>query len=244
MRIGILSDVHANLEALEAVLTHLGQQRHDALVCLGDFVGYGPDPNTCVTRLRERGLRASVVGNHDLAAIGTRPIDDFNLLAQEAIIWTQEHLSAETREYLSALPERDVVDGVLFVHGSPRQPVDEYILDARTARASFAADPFRLAFVGHTHVPAIFEEARQRVRLAEWLPGIPKPLKPDHRYIINVGSVGQPRDSNRDAAYVLFDSAEPSVTLFRVPYDVEATQRKMEAVLLPVPLIERLAVGH
>ncbi len=244
MRIGILSDVHANLEALEAVLVHVEEQRHDALVSLGDFVGYGPDPNNCVTRLHQRGLRAKVVGNHDLAAIGARPIDDFNLLAQEAIVWTQRHLSVEAREYLAALPERDEIDGVLLVHGSPRLPVDEYILDARTARASFAADAFRIAFVGHTHVPAIFEEARHRVRLAEWLPAIPKPLPPGHRYIINVGSVGQPRDSNRDAAYVLFDTEEATVTLFRVPYDVAATQRKMEAAMLPVPLIERLAVGR
>jgi predicted phosphodiesterase len=243
MRIGILSDVHANLEALDAVLADVEQQRCDALVCLGDFVGYGPDPIECVARLRGR-LRAAVVGNHDRAAVGGRPIDDFNAYAQEAIIWTQEHLDAETRDYLLGLPERDEVEGLLLVHGSPRQPVDEYVVDGRTARASFVADPFRIAFVGHTHVPAMFEEVRHRVRLAEWLPGIPKPLRSDHRYIINVGSVGQPRDSNRDAAYVTFDAAERSVTLHRAPYDLAATQRKMEAALLPVPLIERLAVGR
>ena len=181
-----------------------------------------------------------------LAGIGSRSVNDFNPFAQEAILWTQEHLDAETREYLQGLPEseRGVADGLLFVHGSPRQPVDEYIVDGRTARASFVADPFRIAFVGHTHVPAIFEEVRHRVRLAEWLPGIAKPLRTDHRYIINVGSVGQPRDSNHDAAYVTFDAVERAVTLHRVAYDIVATQRKMEAALLPVPLIERLAVGR
>ena len=242
-RIGILSDVHANLEALDSVLADIEQQRCDLLVCLGDFVGYGPDPIECVARLRGR-LRTAVAGNHDRAAVGGRPIDDFNLFAQEAIVWTQAHLDAATRDYLSGLPERDEVEGALLVHGSPLRPVDEYIGDAKTARASFVAHPFRIAFVGHTHVPAMFEEVGHRVRLAEWLPGIPKPLRSDHRYIINVGSVGQPRDSNRDAAYVTFDVAEPSVTLHRVPYDILATQRKMEAAMLPVPLRERLALGR
>lgn len=243
MRIGILSDIHANLEALDAVLTDLDQRGCDVLVCLGDFVGYGPDPVDCVATLRGR-LRVAVVGNHDRAAVGGRPIEDFNPFAQEAIIWTQAHLDPETRDYLMRLPERGELDGLLFVHGSPRQPVDEYVVDGRTARASFVADPFRIAFVGHTHVPAMFEEARHRVRLAEWLPAIPTPLLPDRRYIINAGSVGQPRDSNRDAAYVLFDTKEQSVTLYRVPYDLTRTQRKMEAAMLPVPLIERLAIGR
>jgi predicted phosphodiesterase len=243
MRIGVLSDVHANLEALDAVLADVEQRGCDALVCLGDFVGYGPDPVGCVARLRGR-LRMAVVGNHDRAAVGERPIDDFNPFAQEAIVWTRAHLDADTRAYLLALPERADLDGLLFVHGSPRRPVDEYIVDGRTARASFVADPFRIAFVGHTHVPAIFEEAHHRVRLAEWLPGIPTPLRRDHRYIVNAGSVGQPRDSNRDAAYVVFDAEERSVTLLRVPYDLAVTQRKMEAALLPVPLIERLAWGR
>ncbi|MDR7454185.1 MAG: metallophosphoesterase family protein, partial [Armatimonadota bacterium] len=158
MRIGVISDIHANLEALDAVLAHLDRERPDLLVCLGDFVGYGPDPTACVERLRPR-LAAAVLGNHDAAATGARPIDDFNPMAQEAIVWTQGALSDAVRDYLRALPEREEREGLLLVHGSPRQPVEEYLLDARRARASFAAGGFRVAMVGHTHQPAVFEEA-------------------------------------------------------------------------------------
>ncbi|MDR7483333.1 MAG: metallophosphoesterase family protein [Armatimonadota bacterium] len=243
MRLAILSDVHANLEALRAVLDHAEAQRPDALLCLGDFVGYGPDPNACVDVLAAR-VRAAVVGNHDLAALGARPIADFNLWAQEAIVWTQRALTDAARAYLAALPERAEVEGVLLVHGSPRQPADEYILDVRTARASFAADGFRIAVVGHTHQPAVFAATRHRVGAAGLLPEVPLPLEPTHRYIINVGSVGQPRDGDPRAAYVLLDTGRQEVTLFRVAYPVADVQRKMEAAGLPSPLIERLALGR
>lgn len=243
MRIGIVSDIHANLEALDAVLAHLDHDAPDLLVCLGDFVGYGPDPNGCVDRLRPR-LRTAVIGNHDQAAVGARSIDDFNLYAQEAIVWTQRMLADGCRAYLSALGQRDELEGLLLVHGSPRQPVDEYIPDTRTARASFLAHAFRVALVGHTHQPAVFTESNNRVSARGLLPEVPLVLKPTHRYIINVGSVGQPRDGDPRAAYVVFDTGELSATLHRVPYPIEETQRKMEAAGLPIPLIERLAVGR
>jgi diadenosine tetraphosphatase ApaH/serine/threonine PP2A family protein phosphatase len=245
VRLAVLSDVHANLEALRAVLDHAGAQAPDALVCLGDFVGYGPDPNACVDVLAGR-VRAAVVGNHDLAALGARPIADFNLWAQEAIVWTQRMLTASTRAYLAALPDRahlaDLAD-LLFVHGSPRAPADEYILDVRTARASFAAAGFRIAMVGHTHQPAVFTWARHRVGAVGLLPEVPLRLEPEHRYIINVGSVGQPRDGDPRAAYVLLDTGRREATLFRVAYPIAEVQRKMEAAGLPTPLIERLALG-
>jgi predicted phosphodiesterase len=243
MRIGVVSDIHGNLEALDAVLARLDGDAPDVLVCLGDFVGYGPDPNDCVDRLIPR-LRTAVLGNHDQAAIGARPIDDFNLFAQEAIVWTQRVLAEGTRAYLGALGQRDELEGLLLVHGSPRQPVDEYILDTRTARASFVVHEFRVALVGHTHQPAVFTHSNNRVSARGMLPEVPFVLRPTHRYIINVGSVGQPRDGDPRAAYVVFDTAEPSATLHRVPYPVEETQRKMEVARLPVPLIERLAIGR
>ena len=243
MRIGLLSDIHANLEALKAVLEHLDAQGSDALVCLGDFVGYGPDPNECIDLLQSR-LQAAVVGNHDQAAIGTRSIDHFNLYAQAAIVWTEQVLTPGARAYLVALPPRADIEGALLVHGSPRQPVDEYILDPRTARASFLADAFRIAFVGHTHQPAAFVERNHRVSARGLLPEVPLPLLPTHRYIINIGSVGQPRDTDPRAAYAVLDTTGPTVTLHRVPYPVDETQRKMEAAGLPVPLIERIALGR
>jgi diadenosine tetraphosphatase ApaH/serine/threonine PP2A family protein phosphatase len=243
MRIGVISDVHANLEALEAVLAHLDAQTPDLIVCLGDFVGYGPDPNECVERLRPR-LRAAVLGNHDQAAIAARPIDDFNLFAQEAILWTQQALVEGTREFLNDLPARAEVEGLLLVHGSPRLPVEEYILDTRTARASFADRGFGIALVGHTHQPAVFVEANGRVSAKGLLPEVPLSLDESRRYIINAGSVGQPRDGDPRAAYALLDTEAQTVTLFRVPYPIEVTQRKMEQASLPVPLIERLALGR
>jgi diadenosine tetraphosphatase ApaH/serine/threonine PP2A family protein phosphatase len=243
VRLAILSDVHANLEALRAVLDHLDARAPDAVICLGDFVGYGPDPNACVEVLAAR-VRAAVVGNHDLAALGARPIADFNLFAQEAIVWTQRALSDAARAYLAALPERAELEGVLLVHGSPRQPVDEYILDVPAARASFAADGFRVAVVGHTHHPAVFVATPHRVGATGLLPEVPLRLRPTYRYIINVGSVGQPRDGDPRAAYLLLDTGRQEATLYRVAYPVGDVQRKMEAAGLPLPLIERLAVGR
>ncbi|MBI3998849.1 MAG: metallophosphoesterase family protein [Armatimonadetes bacterium] len=243
MRLAVLSDIHANLEALEAVLAHLEAQSHDALVCLGDFVGYGPDPNECIDRLKGQ-LRAAVVGNHDLAAIGARPIDDFNLFAQEAVLWTRQVLTNTSRDYLAALPERADVEGLLLVHGSPRMPAEEYILDTRTARASFVADGFRIALVGHTHQPALFIERNHRVSARGLLPEVSVPLPPSHRYIVNVGSVGQPRDGDPRASYAIVETEAPSVTLHRVPYPYTQTQGKMQAAGLPVLLGERLALGR
>lgn len=243
MRIGIVSDIHANLEALDAVLEHLDRQAPDLLVCLGDFVGYGPDPNACIDRLLPR-LRAAVMGNHDQAAVGARSIDGFNLYAQAAIVWTRQALSEASGAYLNSLPLSLEIEGLFLVHGSPRQPADEYILDTRTARASFTAQAFKIALVGHTHQPAVFEESKRRASAKGLLPEVPLPLDPARRYIINVGSVGQPRDGDPRAAYAIFDAGEATVTLFRVAYPVEHTQRKMDAAGLPVPLIERLALGR
>jgi predicted phosphodiesterase len=243
MRIGVVSDVHANLEALDAVLAHLQGQAPDLVVCLGDFVGYGPNPNECVERLRPM-LHAAVMGNHDQAALGDHPIDDFNLFAQAAIVWTQRVLTDGTRDYLAALPSREEVEGLLMVHGSPRRPVDEYVLDTRTARASLVDQTFRIALVGHTHQPVIFEESNRRVSAKGFLPEVPVTLHPSRRYIINVGSVGQPRDGDPRAAYGVIDVNDHTATLHRVAYAIEETQRKMEIAGLPVPLIERLAVGR
>jgi diadenosine tetraphosphatase ApaH/serine/threonine PP2A family protein phosphatase len=252
MRIAALSDVHANLEALDVVLAHVAASAVDAVVCLGDFVGYGPDPNACVERL-QAAQRASVAGNHDLAALGARGIEHFNLYAQEAIVWTQRALHDDARAFLTALPSRAELDGLLLVHGSPREPIDEYITTTRVARASFAVDAFRVALVGHTHQPAVFEESNNRVRARGLLAEIPVALSAGSRYIVNVGSVGQPRDGDPRAAYALVDTAPAggapaaggaTVTLHRLAYPIEETQRKMESAGLPVPLIERLASGR
>ncbi len=245
MRIGLLSDVHGNLEALEAVLAHADAQPLDLLLCLGDFVGYGPDPNRCVEVLETR-LRAAVVGNHDQAAIGARDISGFNPYAQEAMLWTRSVLTERARNYLAELPEYAELpeaEGLLLAHGSPRYAAAEYVVDSKVARASFLARRFKVAFVGHTHQPAVFSEAKRRVSGRGLLPEVPLPLDLRHRYIVNVGSVGQPRDGDPRAAYLIYDIEGPSATLHRVPYDLEATQRKMGEAGLPSVLIDRLSYG-
>lgn len=243
MRYAIVSDVHANLEALEVVLADIAGRRPDAVVCLGDFVGYGPDPVPVVDQLRSR-LVGAVAGNHDLAALGRLDISTFNSLAQAAIVWTRDQLTDPVRRFLDALPRTITPDGFLAVHGSVRDPVEEYIFDQETARASFDAAAFSLCLVGHTHVPAVFVRVGEAVTGEPLLPDQTLELHPDRRYIVNVGSVGQPRDGDPRAAYLWLDADARTATLVRLPYPVEKTQEKMMAVGLPPMLAERLAYGR
>lgn len=243
MRYAIISDVHANLEALEVVLADISARRPDALLCLGDFVGYGPDPVACVDRLRAH-LAGAVVGNHDLAALEQIDISTFNALAQAAILWTREQLTDPVRRYLGGLPQKMTPDGFLAVHGSLRDPVEEYIFDPLTARASFDAAPFHFCVVGHTHVPAVYVQAGEAVTGEPLLADQVLSLRPDRRYIINVGSVGQPRDGDPRAGYVWLDTEQLSATLIRLDYPIAQTQEKMTAAGLPAMLAERLAFGR
>lgn len=243
MRYAILSDVHANLEALEVVLADISARRPDAVLCLGDFVGYGPDPVACVERLRSQ-LVGAVVGNHDLAALEQLDISTFNALAQAAILWTREQLTDPVRRYLGGLPQKMTPDGFLAVHGSLRDPVEEYIFDPLTARATFDAAAFHFCVVGHTHVPAVYVQAGEAVTGEPLLADQLLHLQPDRRYIINVGSVGQPRDGDPRAGYVWLDTEELSATLIRLEYPIPQTQAKMTAAGLPSMLAERLSYGR
>ncbi len=243
MRYAICSDVHANLEALEVVLSDILARRPQAILCLGDFVGYGPDPNGCVEQLRPH-LTGAVAGNHDLAALGDLDIGTFNPLAQAAILWTRENLSAPVQGYLLGLPRQISQNGLLAVHGSVRDPVEEYIFDTETAAASFQATEFHLCVVGHTHVPAVFIANGEHVTSVPLVPDQSLRLESGRRYIVNVGSVGQPRDGDPRAAYLWFDGDAQTVSLIRLEYPLEQTQRKMKAAGLPAMLAERLAYGR
>lgn len=237
--------MHANLVALDAVLADAGRRSPDAYVCLGDVVGYGPEPNECVARVRALGP-AMVAGNHDRGAVGLLPTEAFSPLARAAIEWTAGVLAPDGRAYLSALPERVAMPVFLAVHGSPRDPIQEYILDLPTALAVFAESTFGLCFVGHTHLPGIFlRDADGRIGSRDLRPDEPVPLDGRSRYIVNAGSVGQPRDGDPRAAYLTLDEAGggPAVTLHRVRYDIAATQAKMRAQGLPALLARRLASG-
>jgi diadenosine tetraphosphatase ApaH/serine/threonine PP2A family protein phosphatase len=243
VRYAVFSDVHANLEALEAILADAGRRSPDAHLCLGDVVGYGPDPNECTARVRD--LRPAVVaGNHDRGAVGRLDPAAFSPLARAAIEWTAGVLTETNRAFLAALPERFESPAFLAVHGSPREPITEYILDLPTALAVFTAAEFGVCLVGHTHIPAVFVRGEDgHIKTQAFRPGEPLRLAGASRYIINVGSVGQPRDGDPRAAYLIFDGEDMTVTLHRVAYPVAATQAKMAARGLPPLLSRRLTVG-
>jgi diadenosine tetraphosphatase ApaH/serine/threonine PP2A family protein phosphatase len=237
----IFSDVHANLESLEAVLARIPDDRR--ILCLGDIVGYGPNPNECLALVRER-ASATVLGNHDVAAVDGFGLEYFNPAARVAIDWTRGVIDPDHLAWLDALSYELRTDDFLLVHGAP---VDyfTYILDKAAAARAFAATDAQLIFVGHTHLADYYalgpdgeiEHAfRQSGGRLDLVHGV--------RYIVNVGSVGQPRDLNPAASFATFDSAERSVVWERVTYPIAATQAKMEAVALPAYLIDRLAAGR
>ncbi len=246
MRYLVISDIHANLEALEAVLEDARGQ-YDEVWCLGDIVGYGPDPNECVEKVRELPI-ACVAGNHDWAALGKIDLADFNPDAREASRWTQVALDPVSRAYLESLPETIVVeDKVTLVHGSPRYPIWEYIISIPIALESFDYFETPWCLVGHSHIPVIFHLIeKEGFRDCEaLLPPLNKPfhLPPGERFIVNPGSVGQPRDGDPRASYVILDLEKQTVEYRRISYPIEKTQAKMEEIGLPPRLIARIAFG-
>jgi predicted phosphodiesterase len=246
MRVLIISDIHANLSAFEAVLADMAGQ-WDIIWFLGDLVGYGPDPNECVAELRKH-KHIALSGNHDQAVLGNLDVKLFNREANFAITWTQEALSEESRTYLEAIPSKLVEDPFTLAHASPRYPVWEYIIDPGTAAENFDWFQTPYCFVGHTHVPVIFEERHSThreifMRAPYYMEdGVPFALG-NSRLIINPGSVGQPRDSDPRAAYALLDTEALVCTFKRVEYPVQVTQRRMEKFGMPRRLVDRLAHG-
>lgn len=244
MRIAVLSDIHSNLPALEAVASDLPPI--DQVWVLGDIVGYGPQPNEVIATLQAMGAR-SVLGNHDGAAIGTVDAGHFNPDARAAIEWTAEVVDANSRAYIASLPEVRRDGDLTAVHGSPRDPIWEYITGPAVAAPNFAAFDTRICLFGHTHVPAVYAAAEDGLEATQGLPGATIPLG-GARALVNPGSVGQPRDGLRDAAYaVVTTGAAPSedeVEFRRVRYDVARTQRLMREMGLPPRLAERLSYGR
>jgi len=241
MKFALISDIHSNLESLIAVFAAI--EPDERVLCLGDIVGYGPDPNDCLALVRARAT-ATILGNHDVAAVDSHGLAYFNDAAREAIEWTQSVLAAEHLDWLDGLSYELRMPEYLLVHGAP---VDyfSYILDKAAAARAFAATDAPLVFVGHTHIAdyyalapdgSIAHEFRQREGALV--------LAPEHRYIVNVGSVGQPRDLNRDASFARYDSESATVSWHRVPYAIERTQRKIGAAHLPDALARRLEVGR
>ncbi len=237
MRYAVISDVHANLEALNAVLKKIDKYPLDKLLFLGDSVGYGPNPNECVEILKEK-TDIILAGNHDRAAVGMIDITNFNPYARAAIEWTHKTLTPENRAFLKTLPLTAVLDTILLVHSTPNEPELWRYLNRRNADMYFHLFKEKICFVGHSHEPAIIECSPSGTIIVHRDKAA---IKEGHRYIINAGSVGQPRDNNPEAAYTVLQ--KNSIAIKRVSYDIVFTQKKMKDAELPLMLIERLSKG-
>lgn len=244
LRIGVVTDIHSNLVALETVLADMGPV--DELWCLGDIVGYGPWPNECVSTVRQR-ASAVIAGNHDLATIGSPlvELDDFNADAASMTQWTASQLSPESSAFLEELtPIRDMGD-VTLAHGSPRRPVWEYLLSSAAAAESFEYFRGKICLVGHTHIPSLFVNRVDGDVSADYMQADTTFEPGEQRCIANPGSVGQPRDHDPRAAYLILDQngMGSSFQWRRVSYDVPKVQTEMRRVGLPPFFIERLELG-
>lgn len=241
MKYAIVSDVHANLESLQHALALVAQD--DVLISLGDVVGYGPNPNECVALLRDRCGHA-VLGNHDLAAVENFGVENFNPAARAAIGWTQGVLDESSRAWLNALPYELRLPEFLLVHGAPVEYF-EYILDKGTAARAFQRTDARIVFVGHTHIAEYWSlDAEGNIGHKHMQKGGALDLEDDKRYIIDVGSVGQPRDLNPEPCIVSYDPEAHRVEWTRYKYPIEQVQRKMREAGLPAHLITRLNAGR
>jgi predicted phosphodiesterase len=253
MRIAIVSDIHANLPAFEAVLAHAESGgRIDAIWALGDIVGYGPHPNECIALLRSYEQRA-VAGNHDLAAAGLMGTEEFNEDAAAAAIWTGEQLTPASKTYLTGLPKVLVESDFTLVHGSLRFPEWEYLLSTEQALVQFELQTTPYSIVGHSHLAFVCMERGEGPEgpSASTAPSALNAVEDgqavalsQYRSILNPGSAGQPRDGDPRVGYALYDANSATVTWHRVTYDIEATQKSMEQARLPRWLIERLSYGR
>ena len=241
MRYAIVSDVHSNIEALDAVFAQLRED--DKLLCLGDIVGYGPNPNECVQNIRARAT-ATVLGNHDVAAIDNFGLAYFNPAAREAMKWTQGVLTPENLAWLDSLGYEIRMPEFLLVHGAPVNYF-EYILDKAAAARAFAATDAPLIFIGHTHIAEVYTlKPDGTIEHAHLQQGGEVKLLPGLRYVINVGSVGQPRDLNPRSSFGFYDSDAQTLTVTRVEYPIAQVQEKIVSAHLPDALARRLLVGR
>lgn len=246
MRYAIVSDIHANLEALRAVSKDIKAQRVDKIICLGDIVGYYPDPNNC-TKLCRNSRFICIRGNHDDAALGICDIDDFNPIAQTALLWTAKELKQEYKDWLRELPEHLLVDDqFLAVHGSPWDPY-AYIFSSGGALQAFSYlhnhhPSITLCFFGHTHQRALYTSEESAVE--EIAEGTHYTLSNQGLFLINPGSVGQSRDGRPGASYIIYNSKGKEIEFRHVPYNIDLTMRKVAAAKLPLMLAERLSLGY
>lgn len=232
MKYAIISDIHSNLEALNKALSIIDEKKVDEIICLGDVVGYGANPNECVDLVRSH-CSSIVLGNHDAAALNTLLAHDFNAIARKAVFWTAEQLTDESKSFLISLPLIERKQDILFVHSSPDKPEEwNYIIDVEDAVSALHHFDEKICFIGHTHVPGIFSSH-----------GRAKVISREEQFLINVGSVGQPRDGNPMLAFGIFDSTAWEYELIRSEYDIQTAAEKIYAAKLPEELGNRLMYG-
>jgi len=242
MRILVISDIHSNYTALDAALNDAGEC--DETWCLGDIVGYGPDPNAVVEQVRELNHLTCILGNHDVAVIGKMPFEAFNGDARRSLVWTERVLTADNMDFLRSLPQNVKVRGnVSMAHGSPRDPVWEYVLNTLSARLNFDHFDTPYCFVGHSHVQAMFQfnEKNNRVTMEPTHPG--EVIALTQRSILNPGSVGQPRDRDPRAAYAIYDTEAQTWEARRVEYNISEVQQRIREAGLPEKHALRLSEG-
>jgi diadenosine tetraphosphatase ApaH/serine/threonine PP2A family protein phosphatase len=246
MRLAVIADIHSNSEALASVLAQLDREGVEAILNLGDLVGYNASPNECLELLQGRNTW-SLAGNHDLALLDPERAQNFNIIAYEALMWCRQQVRPEFLEFLQGLPLlRKLPGSFLACHGTPGNP-DTYIAyhfqGKRVLTDLFKHSDLRVCFFGHTHRRALwYRDIRGKVALRQISPALMQ-LSPEEHYLINPGSVGQPRDGNPEAAYAIFDDEASSIQFKSVPYDVSGAQRRILAAGLPPYLAERLALG-
>jgi len=241
MRYAIIADIHSNLPALQAVLSDIEKYGVDEIVCAGDVVGYGPFPNECI-EIVEKTVAHTVMGNHDCAILDTTELKYFNTYAREAIEWTLQVLIPKSVQFLSSLGMIKILQDFTLVHSSPSSPGEWlYIFSLTEARKNFEHFRTPICFIGHSHIPTIFCHRNERCWVVR---NTDIAIEPDTRYIINVGSVGQPRDADPRASYGIYNTETQNFTLHRVSYDIQTTQTKMAEMGLPTYLIKRLSYGR
>lgn len=240
MKLAVISDIHANLEALEAVMRDIELHTADKIVCLGDTIGYGADPLPCL-ELVEKRCETRLMGNHEYAVLGKLPSQQINKTAKIALAWTQHQFQDNAMSRIASLPMTAEQDDLFFVHASPWEPSRwRYVLSAGEAEAAFKCFDQRICFNGHSHLPMTFALCEEQIRVKA---GHDFQPNEETRYIVNVGSVGQPRDNDPRACYVIYDSDEDEITYHRIDYDIAKTQHKMRQAELPAMLIQRLQSG-
>ncbi|MFH1282291.1 MAG: metallophosphoesterase family protein [bacterium] len=245
MLYGVFADIHSNLEALNVVLEFFKQHKIQNYICSGDIVGYGPNPNECISKLKALKRLYCVAGNHDRAVVGMKSPNWFNEYAQRVLLWTKRQLNESSRAFLIRLPLLYEHTHFSIAHGSPRDPIDEYLLSPIQFLDNLKYFHTQVCFIGHTHFPICFlRDKLGRVKLRNFQDGEKIKINPELKLVYNLGSVGQPRDNNTRACCALYDTDTKEISFHRLEYDVEKTQAKMRQAALPLFLIDRLAYGR